>query len=135
MGPREAPRQATDEPPGSRDGSLERTVLESLRLIQQEGGGDIVDRLVASFLEEVPTRLAALHADAGRGDLQAFWRTAHALNGICRSVGAARMGEICQALESLDDPDDLTRAPNSLAQLEEEFGRVRLLLDTELSTG
>lgn len=45
------------------------------------------------------------------------------------------MGEICQALESLDDPDDLTRAPNSLAQLEEEFGRVRLLLNTELSNG
>ncbi len=130
--PREAPQLTTDEPSIS-DGSLDRTVLESLRLIQQEGGGNIVDRLVATFVEEVPSRLATLHADAERGDLQAFWRTAHALNGTCRSVGASRMGEICQALESLNDSDDLTRATNPLAQLEEEFERVRLPLDAELS--
>jgi CheY-like chemotaxis protein len=130
----ESPRQAVERPPGS-DGSLDLTVLESLRLIQQEGGGDIVDRLVATFLEEVPSRLAALHADAERDDPQAFWRAAHALNGTCRSVGAARMGYICMQLERLGDSGDLTAAPGLFAQLEEEFGRVRLLLDAELPEG
>jgi CheY-like chemotaxis protein/HPt (histidine-containing phosphotransfer) domain-containing protein len=129
-----APPQAAERPPGS-DGSLDLTVLESLRLIQQEGGGDIVDRLVATFLEEVPSRLAALHADAERDDPQAFWRAAHALNGTCRSVGAARMGDICMQLERLGDSGDLTAAPGLFAQLEEEFGRVRLLLDAELPEG
>jgi two-component system sensor histidine kinase/response regulator len=130
--PPEPPSQPGERPP-STDGSLDLTVLESLRLIQQEGGGDIVDRLVATFLEEVPSRLAALHADAERGDPQAFWRAAHALNGTCRSVGAARMGDICMQLEKLGDSGDLTDAPGLFAELEEEFGRVRLLLDAELS--
>ena len=131
-GPPETPRQ--DASP-SQGGSLDLTVLESLRLIQQEGGGEIVDRLVATFLEEAPSRLAALRADAERGDSQSFWRTAHALNGTCRSVGAVRMGEICLQLERLGDSGDLTRVPDVFAQLEEEFERVRLLLDAELSGG
>ncbi len=113
--------------------SLDHTVLESLRLIQQEGGGDIVDRLVATFVHEVPPLLAALRAE--RDDPQTFWRTAHALNGTCRSVGASRMGEICLQLERLGDAGDLTDAPKLLAQLEEEFERVRHLLDAELSKG
>src|SRR3712207_550048 len=45
-GPPEAAPQTAEEPPGE---SLDHTVLESLRLIQQEGGGDIVDRLVATL--------------------------------------------------------------------------------------
>ncbi len=114
-------------------GSLDHTVLESLRLIQREGGGEIVDRLVETFLNEAPSYLAALHAAGGRGEPQVFWRTAHALNGTCRSVGAACMGSICQQLERLGDSDDLTHAPDLLARLEEEFERVRLLLDVELS--
>ena len=128
--PPEAPGQAPEAPPGD---SLDHTVLESLRLIQQEGGGDIVDRLVATFVEEVPPLLAALHAE--RDDPQAFWRTAHALNGTCRSVGATRMGEICLQLERMGDSGDLTDAPNLLAQLKKEFERVRHLLDAELSGG
>ena len=131
-GPREAPRRTPNDDPVP-DGSLDRTVLESLRLIQQEGGGGIVDRLVGTFLNEAPSYLVALHAAAERGEPQVFWRAAHALNGTCRSVGAGRMGSICLQLERLGDSDDLTRAPHLLAQLEEEFERVRLLLDKELS--
>ncbi|QIN83985.1 PAS domain S-box protein [Rubrobacter tropicus] len=131
-GPREVPGRAPDADADS-GGSLDRTVLESLRLIQQEGGGEIVARLVGTFLNEAPSYLAALHATAERGEPQAFWQTAHALNGTCRSVGAGRMGSLCLQLERLGDSGDLTRAPDLLALLEREFERVRLLLDIELS--
>lgn len=130
--PGEAPvrTQARDDlDPG---GSLDHTVLESLRLIQQEGGGEIVSRLVGTFLTEAPSYLAALHATAERGEPQAFWQTAHALNGTCRSVGAGRMGSLCLQLERLADSGDLTHAPDLLAHLEKEFERVRLLLAAEL---
>jgi CheY-like chemotaxis protein len=130
--PREASHRTPHDAPDP-VGSLDHTVLESLRLIQREGGGEIVDRLMETFLNEAPSYLAALHAAGGRGEPQVFWRTAHALNGTCRSVGAACMGSICQQLERLGDSDDLTHAPDLLARLEEEFERVRLLLDVELS--
>ena len=86
-------------------------MIESLRLIQREGGGEIVERLVAAFLEETPSLLAALYAAAERGDAPAFWHTAHALNGTCRSVGATRMGAICLVLERLGDSGYLAGAP------------------------
>ncbi|HKG17886.1 MAG TPA: Hpt domain-containing protein, partial [Solirubrobacteraceae bacterium] len=63
----------------------------------------------------------------------AFGRTAHALNGVCRSVGASRAASICLEMERLGDSGDLARAPDLLARLEEELGRVRVLLATELS--
>ncbi|HET7478668.1 MAG TPA: PAS domain S-box protein [Rubrobacteraceae bacterium] len=135
--PREAGRPATNgaSVPGD---SLDQSVLADLRLIQREGGGDIVERLVSTFLSETPAHLDALRKIAGhgevhdQGDAQDFKRTAHALNGICRGVGANHMASICAELERLGDSGDLTDAPELLSGLEEEFGRVRVLLDAEL---
>jgi CheY-like chemotaxis protein/HPt (histidine-containing phosphotransfer) domain-containing protein len=130
-GPQEAPFRTTDDA-SDPDGSLDATVLRDLRLMQREGGGDIVDRLVGAFLEGAPSHLAALRAE--RDNPRAFWQTAHSLNGACRSVGAARMGKICLALERLGDSGDLTHASGLIAQLEEEFDHVKALLDAELSS-
>ncbi len=130
-GPQGAPLRTTDDA-SDPDGSLDATVLRDLRLMQREGGGDIVDRLVGTFLEEAPSHLAALRAE--RDNPRAFWQTAHSLNGACRSVGAARMGKICLALERLGDSGDLTHASGLIAQLEEEFDHVKALLDAELSS-
>ena len=128
-----APRTTTDAP--ASDGSLDQTVLADLRMIQREGGSDIVERLVESFLSETPLHLAVLQEIAGRGEPQEFKRTAHALNGICRGVGASGMASICLELERQADSDDLSRAVGMLGRLEEEFDRVKSLLDAELSEG
>lgn len=81
---REVPPRAAPDTLAS-DGPLDQTVLADLRTIQQEGGGEIVGRLVESFLSETPAHLSALREAAGRGEAQTFKRTAHALNGICRA--------------------------------------------------
>ncbi len=131
--PREGSPQATKGASSVADGSLDQSVLADLRLIQREGGGDIVERLVEAFLSETPTHLDALRGAAERGEAEPFRRTAHALNGICRGVGASGMASICLDLERLGDSEDLTQAPQLLAHLEKEFGHVRVLLDAELS--
>ncbi len=130
--PREVPRTATNGASTS-DGSLDHTVIAELRVIQQEGGGDILERVVKSFLGEAPTHLATLRGAAEREEARAFKRSAHALNGICCCVGASRMASICGELESLSHLGDPTGIRSSLARLEEEFGRVKTLLDAELS--
>jgi len=115
------------------ESSLDQSVLAGLRLIQQEGGGDIVEGLVEAFLDETPTYLAALREAAEQGEVQVFKSAAHALNGICSSVGARRMGLTCAELERLDHLGNLAQIHNLLTELEEEFDRVRTLLDAELS--
>ncbi|HJQ29832.1 MAG TPA: ATP-binding protein, partial [Rubrobacter sp.] len=116
------------------DDSLDQTVLADLRTIQQEGGANIVEMLIESFLDETPTHVAALREAAAQGDTTLFKRKAHALNGICRGVGASRMASICQELERLAGLGDMTRAPDMLGRLGEEFSRVRTMLATELSS-
>lgn len=69
-----------------------------------------------------------------QGEAPRFKRKAHALNGICRGVGASRMASICQDLEKIADAGHITRAPELLDRFEEEFARVRALLATELSS-
>ena len=131
-GPEEGSSRATDGALNP-DGSLDRSVLADLRTIRSEGGGDIVQGLVGHFLEETPPHISALREAAKRGEAESFKRTAHALNGICRGVGASRMGSICSELERLGDSGDLASVPESLSRLREEFDRVKHLLDTELS--
>lgn len=135
----QAPRQSrapsrTTKGTSIPDDSLDQTVLADLRKIQQEGGGNIVEMLIETFLDETPAHVAALREAAEQGEAPLFKRTAHALNGICRGVGASRMASICQELERLAGLGDVTSAPDMLDRLGDEFARVRTLLATELSS-
>ncbi len=92
-----------------------------------------MDRLVATFREESPSHLSALHEAAERGEPRVFWQAAHALNGTCKAVGVGRMGSLCLELQRLGDSGDLAGASRLLSDLSEEFDRVKALLDVELS--
>ena len=118
--------------PEERSGSLDQRVLADLRLIQQEGGAEIVDRLVDTFRDETPPHLATLRQAAEAEDAQLFKRTAHTLNGICRAIGASRMASVCGELETMSDASLRTQAPDAVAWLENELERVQDMLDTEL---
>ena len=131
-GPEEGPHRATNGA-STPNGSLDHNVLAGLHTIRSEGGGDIVHGLMRAFREETPRHMSALQEYAKRGEAESFKRTAHALNGICRSVGANRMGSICLELERMGDSGNLASAPNSLVRLEEEFDHVKVLLDAEYS--
>lgn len=87
---------------------------------------------MATFLEETASHLGTLRESAGRGDTEGFKRAAHALGGICLSVGARSMAGMCSELEMAESVD-AAQATDALNRLEEEFGRTRTLLDGELS--
>lgn len=112
--------------------SLDQRVLADLRMIQQEGGAEIVDRLIESFRDEVPPHLATLRRAAQAEDTQVFKRTAHILNGICRAVGASQMASVCGELESMSDASLRTQATDAVTWLESELERVQDMLAAEL---
>ncbi len=122
----------TDSSPEEPSGSLDQRVLADLRTIQQEGGAEIVDRLVESFRDEAPSHLATLRRTAQTEDTQVFKRTAHTLNGICRAVGASEMASVCGELETMSDASLRTQASDAVSWLENELERVQDLLDAEL---
>lgn len=115
------------------EGSLDQEILDDLRSIKREGGGEIVTELLQAFANETPPLIKTLHETAKEDDTQAFKRAAHAINGIARAVGARRMAEICLELENLADAGDLACTPGLLDKLDKERVRVNALLATELA--
>ena len=116
-----------EEPPARDDGkhpAVDLGVLESRRGPQRQGDPDKLARIVLLFIEDVPLRLESLRQAVQMGEAQKVEETAHLLKGGSGYMGAVRMAEICARLQELATSGDLTRAPDLLDALEEEFERV-----------
>ena len=113
-------------------GSVDFSVLVALRELQGEGEPDILNELIELFLDEVPTQLKALGEAAQMGETQSVERIAHTLKGSSASMGALRMEALCAELEEAGRSEDLSAVSGQISRLEEEFGRVRAVLEKEL---
>jgi PAS domain S-box-containing protein len=135
--PEEATGSAADDRSASRENSeedpLDRTVLEGLRELQKEGEPDILEELIGLFLADVPSQLVALREALEAGDAPFVERIAHTLKGSSGNMGATRMTAICSELEEVGASGDLSRAPELLEQLNEEFGRVGVALEAKIA--
>ena len=110
---------------------MDRSMLASLRELQEEGEPDILKELIELFLTDVPPQLAALREAVEAGDAHSVEQIAHTLTGSSGNMGATRMAAICSELEDVGASGDLSRAPELLERLEEEFGHVRKALEAE----
>ena len=125
-GPNALPREL--EPP---TGSLDRSVLQNLRELQQEGEPDVLVELIELFLSDTSTRLRDISEAATAGDASSLEKSAHALKGSSQNMGAKRMGALCAELQELGRSGDLTRTPELVALLTAEFERVGAELNEE----
>jgi CheY-like chemotaxis protein len=112
---------------------LDRSVLAALRELQHEGEPDVLGELIELFLADAPPRLVALREAAEAGDARTVVEIAHALKGSCSNMGAVGMGATCAELEEAARAGELSGAPARISVLEEEFGRVRVAFEKELS--
>jgi signal transduction histidine kinase/CheY-like chemotaxis protein len=112
---------------------IDPLVLASLRELQGEGEPEILSELIDLFLDEVPQQLGALREAVEKDDAPSVERIAHTLKGSSGNMGATRMAQICAELEDVGASGDLSRAPELLERLEEEFWRVRLALESEVA--
>ena len=118
------------EPP---DSSVDLSVLLGLRELQEEGEPNVLNGLIELFLTDVPPQLVALKEAVEAGDAHTVERIAHTLKGSCGNMGAVRMEALCTELEEMGRSEDLAAAPVRISRLEEEFGRVRVVFEEELS--
>ena len=125
--PEDRPPAQNDEDPGPP--AVDLSVLESRRGPQKVGDPDKLARIVDLFVEDVPLQLAAIRQAAERGDAQEVEEKAHMLKGGSGYMGAARMAQMCARLEESGASGELSRAPELLDALEEEFERVRSSLE------
>jgi PAS domain S-box-containing protein len=103
--------------------TIDRAVLANLRKLQQPGEPDVLGQLIDLFLNETPSRLAAVREAVEKGDAPRLAKAAHTLKGSSASLGARQMACVCAELEAKGKAGDLTSASALLAQLEAEFER------------
>ena len=95
--------------------------------LQAAAGEDFVKELIATFLEEAPTMLAALHGALEARNPDAFRRAAHSLKSNSHTFGALALGALARELELKGVPADV----RPLDALAGEYARVAAAL-TEL---
>ena len=104
--------------------ALDREALESLRVLESQGGGDAVRRVVDLFLDDAPRLLTVL-----RGvDIVDRQRATHALKASAAQIGALRLANLCAASDALLRQGDYERAHERLSLIDDEFHAVRAAL-------
>jgi two-component system sensor histidine kinase/response regulator len=109
---------------------LDPTALARLRRV---GGEQLVQQLVALFLESTPQRLAVARTGEQQGNREAVIRAMHALKSSAGNVGALRLQDLASHLERTGK--DLTRETilRLLEELEATFNRIKHQFEVELS--
>ncbi|HKV36508.1 MAG TPA: Hpt domain-containing protein [Pyrinomonadaceae bacterium] len=97
---------------------------------QIEGEPDFVVELIDLYLNEVPRLFDTIRKAVANRDRSTAKRSAHSLRGSSGNLGVLQMATIAGELEHLEN-DYGTVAPELLQSLENEFERVKEILNAE----
>jgi HPt (histidine-containing phosphotransfer) domain-containing protein len=107
-------------------GVISVDVLEGLRKLQQPGEPDFVTELIDLFLHDTASHLAAMRAAVSDDNISEVRRLAHLMKGSSGNIGAPRMAELYEELETTDL--GTTAGANDgqalLLRIEDEFRQV-----------
>jgi HPt (histidine-containing phosphotransfer) domain-containing protein len=117
-----------EESPQTASSPIDHAVLDNIRGLQQEGGPNLVARVVGLYLESSGKQMESLRNGVMNADAEAVHRAAHSLKSSSANVGATRLSRLLKDLESMARAKDLQMAGESLAEIETEYGAARAAL-------
>jgi len=109
--------------------------LEAIRALSTEQGELLLHRVLATFLQDTPRQIAALHEAVAKCDPATIRKTAHSLKSSSANVGADALARLFKDLEQIARAGHTDGAANLIAQLEREFQSVRQSLSLILPKG
>ena len=112
---------------------LDASVLESLRLLNPEGGKELIDTLITAYLRSAPPELENLQNGLDTGTAENIIRAAHKLKSSNHNVGATTLGETFQDIETLARQGDFEAVNLRMPLMRKEWSRVEKAL-IELQT-
>ncbi len=110
---------------------LDKSVLASLRELQEDGDPDIVTEVGDLFINHAPQKIAAITKAASEGNAKALEVAAHSLKSSSSYIGAMKLSAISNELEFMGRNGVLTEVSKKAAQIEAEFERVKAALVAE----
>ena len=112
-------------------GSVDAKVLNSLQ--KELEGSDVYPQAIDTYLKDAVMHLDALTEASQKGDIERIHREAHILKGSSSYFGAHRLVDLSRKLESVAGAEGLFGALEDVLALQEEFQRVRPILEAECS--
>ena len=109
---------ADDQKPGD---LLDLTTLETLALLGERRGKDLLGQLFGLFQDQGPKSFASLRSAVAAGSSAEVKSVAHSLKGSYRSLGTPRLAEISLRLEEKGTNGDLDGAGELVDDLEQCF--------------
>jgi CheY-like chemotaxis protein len=104
---------------------IDWSMLDDLRALQAEGEADFALEMVSLYLENAPQLMATIQQAITNGNAPVLQRSAHTLKGSSASLGAQRMATLCAGLEKLGREGSVEGGNDQLAEVAQEFARVR----------
>jgi HPt (histidine-containing phosphotransfer) domain-containing protein len=115
--------------------TIDKSVLASLRELQDEGEPDIVIELADLFFANAPAKIETIKDGLAKGDAKAVHIAAHSLKSSSSYLGATRLSALAKELEDMGRQGKLDGGSEIAAQVEEEYGKVKACLDLEMERG
>ena len=112
--------------------ALDRSVLASLRELQDDGDPDIIAEVGGLFLEHSPQKIAAILQAVENGDAKGLQTAAHSLKSSSAYVGAMRLSELSRELEIMGRSQVMDGAEEKAEKLNREYKQVMMELDAEI---
>lgn len=103
------------------DHVFDSTIIDELRSITGSGDADLFTELAEQFIQQTPAWLEEIRSAVESGDWQAVRRQAHKLLGLCRQIGAGRMADVCDELETFDKSAQAAELLDEVELLQQEF--------------
>jgi CheY-like chemotaxis protein len=108
----------------------ETDMLSHLSHLQDEHGDELVVELVELFVSNTPMMLTAMREALVQGDPDGLKQAAHMLKGSSSNLGAEPLTSLCVVLEEHVQGGEMQEAVPLIDKLEQEFARVKLVLET-----
>lgn len=104
-------------------GPIDWRRIDSLKPFDADGS--MVSGAIASFLADAPGRIEAIRAAHAAGDAADLLSASHALKGAAANIGAARLQELSQAIETFASDGHLEGASEPIGSLEKALAEAR----------
>lgn len=98
---------------------------KAILALKDLGGADFVVQMIDVFLVYAPKVIAEARSGLARGNLEPVIRMGHSLRSSGRNLGATRMVELAEGIESAGRSGQLPLLPALLDQMEQAFSLVK----------
>jgi signal transduction histidine kinase/CheY-like chemotaxis protein/HPt (histidine-containing phosphotransfer) domain-containing protein len=136
---RSAPSVGDEAPPhrgAPSSDTIDRTVLDGIRALEETGGQGLLERIITLYLSESSVQVGEVHSAAEKGDMESLLRTIHSLKSSSANVGANGFSELCRKIEgSVRSGVPIAAGDPLLSIFQGQFLSVRDQLATILKRG